>query len=91
MKSRKDSSYARTAIDPSLDRSQPILHQHARETQSFETITAEVPIGLSLETRQEMIQQLNQILADTMTLRDLYKKCHWQVSGKAVRPRGQHR
>ena len=24
---------------------------------------------------------LNQILADTMTLRDLYKKHHWQVAG----------
>ena len=28
-----------------------------------------------------MTNQLNQLLADTMTLRDLYKKCHWQVSG----------
>ena len=25
---------------------------------------------------------MNQILADTMTLRDLYKKHHWQVSGQ---------
>jgi len=28
-----------------------------------------------------MTEQLNQLLADTMTLRDLYKKCHWQVAG----------
>jgi starvation-inducible DNA-binding protein len=28
-----------------------------------------------------MTAQLNQMLADTMTLRDLYKKSHWQVSG----------
>jgi starvation-inducible DNA-binding protein len=28
-----------------------------------------------------MTAQLNQLLADTMTLRDLYKKSHWQVSG----------
>jgi starvation-inducible DNA-binding protein len=27
------------------------------------------------------VDSLNQILADTMTLRDLYKKHHWQVSG----------
>ncbi|HEY3442200.1 MAG TPA: DNA starvation/stationary phase protection protein [Paludibaculum sp.] len=27
------------------------------------------------------MQALNQILADTMALRDLYKKHHWQVSG----------
>ena len=29
----------------------------------------------------EMTAQLNQVLADTMTLRDLYKKFHWQVAG----------
>ena len=29
----------------------------------------------------ESIQILNQVLADTMMLRDLYKKHHWQVSG----------
>jgi len=28
-----------------------------------------------------MTEQLNQMLADTMTLRDLYKKSHWQVAG----------
>ena len=28
-----------------------------------------------------MTERLNQLLADTMTLRDLYKKAHWQVSG----------
>jgi starvation-inducible DNA-binding protein len=28
-----------------------------------------------------MTEQLNQLLADTMTLRDLYKKSHWQVAG----------
>jgi starvation-inducible DNA-binding protein len=27
------------------------------------------------------VGNLNQILADTMTLRDMYKKHHWQVSG----------
>jgi len=31
--------------------------------------------------RLEMTEQLNQLLADTMTLRDLYKKSHWQVAG----------
>jgi len=32
-------------------------------------------------TRLEMTEQLNQLLADTITLRDLYKKSHWQVAG----------
>jgi starvation-inducible DNA-binding protein len=29
----------------------------------------------------DSVEDLNQILADTMTLRDLYKKHHWQVAG----------
>ena len=32
-------------------------------------------------TRRESADNLNQLLADTITLRDLYKKHHWQVSG----------
>jgi hypothetical protein len=27
-----------------------------------------------------MTEHLNQLFADTMTLRDLYKKSHWQIS-----------
>lgn len=64
-----------------LDRAQPALHQHASPTQDFDVVTAELPLGLAVEVRQEMVLQLNQILVDTMTLRDLYKKSHWQVSG----------
>ena len=33
-----------------------------------------------------MTEQLNQLLADTITLRDLYKKSHWQVSGATFYP-----
>ena len=29
----------------------------------------------------ESVDNLNQLLADTITLRDLYKKHHWQVAG----------
>jgi hypothetical protein len=36
--------------------------------------------------RLEMTAQLNQLLADTMTLRDLYKKSHWQVARPDVLP-----
>jgi starvation-inducible DNA-binding protein len=61
--------------------SQPVLHQHGEETQEYETVTEDLPIGLSAEIRKEVVTHLNQVLADTMTLRDLYKKCHWQVSG----------
>src|SRR5207253_2950166 len=39
------------------------------------------PLELEEPVRLEMTEQLNQLLADTMTLRDLYKKSHWQVAG----------
>lgn len=51
------------------------------QTQQFGTVRKQVPIGLSETVRQESVQHLNQVLVDTMTLRDLYKKHHWQVSG----------
>ena len=62
------------------DRALPILHQHAREIQPFGKI-AKLPIALDESTCAESVEDLNQILADTITLRDLYKKHHWQVAG----------
>ncbi len=60
---------------------QPRYHQSARELQAFGTVTSVMPLQLIEPVRLEMTEQLNQLLADTMTLRDLYKKSHWQVSG----------
>src|SRR3979411_2421917 len=60
---------------------QPRYHQTARELQAFGTVTSLMPLQLMEPVRLEMTEQLNQLLADTMTLRDLYKKSHWQVSG----------
>jgi starvation-inducible DNA-binding protein len=40
-----------------------------------------MPIALAEETRSASTDNLNQLLADTITLRDLYKKHHWQISG----------
>ena len=40
-----------------------------------------MPIALSENACKESVENLNQLLADTMTLRDLYKKHHWQVAG----------
>jgi starvation-inducible DNA-binding protein len=60
---------------------QPRFHQSARELQPFGTVTSMLPLQLIEPVRLEMTEQLNQLLADTMTLRDLYKKSHWQVSG----------
>jgi starvation-inducible DNA-binding protein len=61
--------------------SQPRLHQRAREIQSYGTVRHALPLELEEPVRVQITNQLNQLLADTMTLRDLYKKCHWQVAG----------
>jgi starvation-inducible DNA-binding protein len=61
--------------------SQPRLHQRAREIQAYGTVSHMLPLELEEPVRLEMTAQLNQLLADTMTMRDLYKKSHWQVAG----------
>lgn len=50
------------------------------EIQKYGTV-ANRPISLDHKVRLASVDRLNQILADTMTLRDMYKKHHWQVSG----------
>jgi starvation-inducible DNA-binding protein len=58
----------------------PLTGQHAHETQAFGHVVS-MPIALAESTRRESVSNLNQLLADTISLRDLYKKHHWQVSG----------
>src|SRR5262245_37147250 len=60
---------------------QPRIHQHAKEIQAYGTVAHALPLELEEDVRLEMTEQLNQMLADTITLRDLYKKSHWQVAG----------
>ena len=60
---------------------QPRLHQRAPEIQPYGTVNHALPLELEEPVRLEMTEQLNQLLADTITLRDLYKKSHWQVAG----------
>jgi starvation-inducible DNA-binding protein len=60
---------------------QPRFHQKAREIQEYGTVSQMIPLELEEPVRLEMTEKLNQLLADSMTLRDLYKKSHWQVSG----------
>ncbi len=61
-------------------RSRPLTGQRSPEIQRFGEI-ASLPIGLADSVCQASVAALNQILADTMTLRDLYKKHHWQQAG----------
>jgi starvation-inducible DNA-binding protein len=60
---------------------QPRIHQHAGEIQKYGTVSHALPLDLDEPVRLEMTEQLNLLLADTITLRDLYKKSHWQVAG----------
>jgi starvation-inducible DNA-binding protein len=60
---------------------QPHFHQKAKEIQEYGTVTHALPLELEEPVRLEMTEKLNQLLADTITLRDLYKKSHWQVAG----------
>jgi starvation-inducible DNA-binding protein len=63
------------------DRITPQWHQHANPIQKFGTVIKDLPIALEESTRLEITKRLNLLLADTATLRDLYKKSHWQVGG----------
>jgi starvation-inducible DNA-binding protein len=61
-------------------RARPLVNQKAPEIQAFGRL-ARLPNALSQTAAQQSVDNLNQVLADTMTLRDLYKKHHWQVAG----------
>ena len=58
----------------------PVLGQRGKIVQEFGTVV-KLPLGLEDDVRLKSVENLNQVLADTIMLRDLYKKHHWQVSG----------
>jgi starvation-inducible DNA-binding protein len=70
----------RSQLEAGAQQARPVEHQSADEIQPFGKI-ARLPIALELKVCKASIENLNQILADTITLRDLYKKHHWQVAG----------
>jgi starvation-inducible DNA-binding protein len=53
---------------------------HANVTQDFGVMQRN-PVALSESVAAQSARDLNQLLADTLTLRDLYKKHHWQAAG----------
>jgi len=59
---------------------EPIVGQRGKITQPFGTLTR-YPLGLSDDARTASVEGLTQLLADSASLRDMYKKHHWQVSG----------
>ncbi len=80
-KTKTSNSHSRTKFQYHPERARPRIGQQAAELQAFGTI-AKLPNALSEKVCQASVERLNQILADTMKLRDLYKKHHWQVAGK---------
>jgi starvation-inducible DNA-binding protein len=66
--------------DAIMARATPLAHQQAHEIQPFGHLVR-MPIALSETVVRQSVENLNQVLADTITLRDLYKKHHWQVAG----------
>ncbi len=67
-------------VDAIMSRATPLAHQDAHEIQPFGHLVR-MPIALSENACRESVELLNQVLADEITLRDLYKKHHWQVAG----------
>ena len=69
-----------TEADDILQHARPVVQQRGHDTQPFGHL-AKLPIALDEAICKESVENLNQLLADTMTIRDLYKKYHWQVAG----------
>ncbi len=60
---------------------EPIVPSVRGATQSFNSHRRN-PLALDAGVSVDSISNLNQLLADTLTIRDLYKKHHWQASGE---------
>jgi starvation-inducible DNA-binding protein len=67
-------------VDVILSHATPLVHQKAHEIQPYGHLI-KLPIALSETACKQSVENLNQLLVDTITLRDLYKKHHWQVLG----------
>lgn len=66
-------------------RARPIIGQRGAEIQVYGSCVP-MPIALDQGARVESAAALNQILADTLALRDLYKKHHWHAAGPTFYP-----
>ena len=59
--------------DEILAQATPTTHQQGHEIQPFNHLV-KMPIALAHATCAESVENLNRLLADTISLRDLYKK-----------------
>ena len=76
---------AKSALATSGRRTAPLARQSGQEIQAFNALVS-MPIALGESVRRESVTNLNQLLADTIVLRDMYKKHHWQASGPSFYP-----
>lgn len=72
------------SVDPSQSAVEPSLHLQGetagKETQKYGEVIP-MPHALPADAARDSVASLNQVLADSITLRDMYKKHHWQVVG----------
>ena len=59
---------------------EPIIPSARGETQEYGTVRRN-PLAMEASAAAASVDNLNQLLADTLTLGSLYKKHHWQASG----------
>jgi starvation-inducible DNA-binding protein len=75
----------KTATRPSSEATEvtsahPTLTHGQKSIQPFGSVIPR-PLGLDQKVCQASVSAMQTILADTITMRDLYKKSHWQVTG----------
>ncbi len=76
----KSAQYPSVTAGATPREAQPIYNQRGKVIQAYGTLV-DYPLSLSEQARSTSVEALNQILSDTVFLRDMYKKHHWQVSG----------
>jgi starvation-inducible DNA-binding protein len=83
-KAPKPTHKPKSKLDSGHTAIKPMLHQQidssSQETQRFGDVVP-MPHGLDAKVAKASVDALNTVLADTITLRDMYKKHHWQVVG----------
>ncbi len=67
VRKKEENSSRYSQLEEGANRAKPVLHQHAREIQPFNKI-ARLPNALDEVVCAKSIENLNQLLADTMTL-----------------------
>lgn len=80
-----ESDMTKAATAPPARRASPATRPAGQEIQAYGSVV-HAPVALAEAVRRESVSNLNQVLADTIVLRDLYQKHHWQTSGPTFYP-----